>query len=406
MTSRIATMTPCRNHRSPIHTLGALATAVALLGAAAAHAESSPYYIGASTSVGYDSNVFRLPDATGDTTYNYGIVGGIDQTIGRQRVYASGTVRETRFADLTQLNYTNYNAQAGVDWQTLYDLSGTLSYSTAQNLYNYGGTSTIQSRAKNLENRDEIIIKGRWGATSLMSLETSYNHRKLSYSDLAYRGSALNQDGWSLGLNYNPSGLLTLGTAVRYTQGKYALSRDFDRYDIDITSIWMPTGLSTVTARLSYGDRKSRNGTSALDFRGTTGQLSWTYQPTGKLRLTSAFSRDSGAESGFLTVNGQQLNGVGDNSRLTNAANFNAQYSLTAKIQLTAALAIANRSLKNGSLSGNDTLRTASIGASYAILRNAKLDCNFRRDTRSASGQGSYDFRNSSVSCSAQILLQ
>lgn len=374
--------------------------AAALLCAGVAHAESSPYYIGASTSVGYDSNVFRLPDATGDTTYNYGVVGGIDQTIGRQRVYASGTVRETRFADLTQLNYTNYNALAGVDWQTLYDLSGTVSYSTAQNLYNYGGTSTIQSRAKNIENRDEVIVKGRWGAASLLSLDVSYTHRKLSYSDPAYRSIALNQNGWSLGLNYKPSALLTLGTAVRYTQGKYQLSREFDRYDVDLTSTWVPTGLSTVTARLSYGERTSRNGASELDFRGTTGKLSWVYQPTGKLRITSAFSRDSGAESGFLNST------IGDTSRLTNAANVGATYSLTAKIQLNAGVVVSHRSLKNSSQSGHDTLRTASLGASYAILRNAKLDCSFRRDTRSASGQGSYDFRNSSVSCSAQILLQ
>lgn len=366
----------------------------------AAHAESSPYYIGASTSVGYDSNVFRLPDAVGDTTYNYGLVGGIDQTIGRQRVYASGAVRETRFVDLKQLNHTNYNALAGVDWQTLYSLSGTLSYSTAQNLYNYGGTSTIQSKAKNLETRDEVIVKGNWGATSLMSLETSYNHRKLSYTDPAYRGNELSQDGWSLGLNYKPSALLKLGTAVRYTQGKYQLSRDFDRYDVDLTGTWVPTGLSTVTARLSYGKRKSRNGTSALDFKATTGQLTWAYQPTGKLRVTSSFTRDSGAESGFLNGTG------GDTSRLTNSANINAQYNLTAKIQLNAGVAVSNRSLKTGALDGNDTYRTASVGVSYAILRNANLGCNFRRDTRSASGQGSYDFRNSSVSCSAQILLQ
>lgn len=400
MPSRIAIMTSCRNHHSPNHTLGLLAMVVALLSTGAAHAESNPYYIGASTSVGYDSNVFRLPHAIGDTTYNYGIVGGIDQTIGRQRVYASGAVRDTRFVDLTQLNYINYNALAGIDWQTLYNLSGTLSYSTAQSLYNYGGTSTIQSKAKNLETRDEVIFKGRWGATSPLSLDASYTYRKLSYSDAAYRGNALNQDGWSLGLNYKPSDLLTLGTAVRYTQGKYQLSQDFDRYDIDLTGIWVPTGLSTVTARLSFGDRKSRNSTSALDFRGTTGQLSWTYQPTGKLRFTTSFSRDSGAESGFFNSN------IGDTSRLTNAANLNALYDLTAKIQVNAGLAIANRSLKNGSLDGNDTLRTASIGISYALLRNAKLDCNFRRDTRSASGRGSYDFRDSSVLCSAQVLLK
>jgi hypothetical protein len=398
---------PHQHKRSSlISAISTLAMAVALSWAGAAQADPNPYYIGASTSVGYDSNVFRLPQAVGDTTYSYGLVGGIDQTIGRQRLYANGAVRDTRFVDLKQLNYTNYNVLAGVDWQTLYDLSGTLSYSTAQSLYNYGGTNTIVSKAKNVETRDEIIAKGRWGATSLLSLDTSYTHRKLSYTDPAYRGNSLNQDGWSVGLTYRPRALLTLGTAVRYTQGKYQLSRDFDRYDVDLTGTWVPTGLSSVTARLSYGQRKARNGVSQLDFKGTTGQLSWVYQPTGKLRFTSAFSRDSGAESGFFNVNGLQLGNIGDTSRLTNTVTVNSTYNLTAKIQLNAGLLVSNRSLKFGSADGNDTLRTASLGASYAILRNASLGCSVRRETRSASGFGSYDFRDSSVSCSAQISLQ
>lgn len=398
---------PHQHKRSSLMaTLSTLTVALALSWAGSAQADPNPYYIGASTSVGYDSNVFRLPNAVGDTSYSLGLLGGIDQMIGRQRVYANGTVRDTRFVDLKQLNYTNYNGLAGIDWQTLYDLSGTLSYSSAQSLYNYGGTNTIVSKAKNVESRDEIIAKGRWGASSLLSLDTSYTHRKLSYSDPAYRSNALSQDGWSVGLTYTPRALLTLGTALRYTQGKYQLSRDFDRYDIDLTGTWVPTGLSTVTARLSYGTRKSRNGVSDLDFKGTTGQLSWAYQPTGKLRFTTAFSRDSGAESGFFNPNGLQLGNIGDTSRLTNTVTLNSIYSLSAKIQLNAAVLVSNRSLKFGSADGNDTLRTASLGASYAILRNASLGCSVRRETRSASGVGSYDFRASSVTCSAQISLQ
>ena len=395
-----------RPRSSLMATLSTLTAALTFSWAGSAQADPNPYYIGATTSVGYDSNVFRLPKAVGDTTYSFGLVGGIDQTIGRQRLYASGAVRDTRFIDLKQLNYINYNALAGIDWETLYSLSGTLSYSTAQSLYNYGGTNTVASKAKNVETRDEIIAKGRWGASSLLSLDTSYTRRKLSYSDPAYRFNALSQDGWSVGLTYKPRALLTLGTALRYTQGKYQLSRDFDRYDIDLTGTWVPTGLSTVKARLSYGTRKSRNGVSDLDFKGTTGQLSWAYQPTGKLRFTTAFSRDSGAESGFFNLNGLQLGNIGDTSRLTNTVTVNSTYNLTAKIQLNAAVLVSNRSLKFGSSEGNDTLRTASLGASYAILRNASLGCSVRRETRSASGVGSYDFRDSSVSCSAQISLQ
>lgn len=392
--------------RSLLSTLSIMTMVLVLPWSGSAQADANPYYIGASTSVGYDSNVFRIPKAMGDTSYSVGLIGGMDQRFGRQRVYASGAANDIRFADLKQLNHTNYRFLGGIDWQTVYSLSGTLSYSSVQSLYNYGGTNTNLSTAKNVETRDEFIARGRWGAASLLSLETSYIHRKRSYTDPAFQANAFSQDSWGVGLTYRPRASLTLGTALRYTQGNYQLSGDFDRYDVELFGTWIPSGLSTLSARLGYGDSKSRNGISARDFSGTTGQLSWSYQPSGKLRFVTSFSRDSGAESGFLNENGQQFGNAGDTSRITNALSLNSNYNLTSKVQLDARLAVSNRSLRTGSQDGNDTLRTASLGASYAVLRNARVGCSVRREARSASGLGSYDFRNSSVSCSAQISLQ
>ena len=386
--------------------LATLTAALALSWAGSAQADPNPYYIGASTSVGYDSNVFRLPKAVGDTTYSYGLLGGIDQTIGRQRLFANGTVSDTRFVDLKQLDYTKYSFLGGVDWQTVYSLSGTLSFSSNQSLYNFGGTSTIQSTAKNVERREETIVSVRYGAASLLSLDTSFTHRNQSYSDPAYRFNSLKQDSASVGLTYRPRASLAVGTAVRYSQGKYQLSQDFDRYDVDLTGSWIPTGLSSVYARLSFSKRKSRAAVSELDFSGTTGQLNWTYQPTGKLRFTTYISRDSGAESSFITVGGQQTGGPGDNSVINNTLAVNSVYSLTSKIQLNAGIRLIRRSLARNALNGNDTVRSGSLGFSYAVLRNASLGCNVLRDTRSASGALSFDYRASSLTCSAQISLQ
>ncbi len=398
---------PHQHKRSSlISTLPTLAAALALSWAGSAQADPNPYYIGASTSVGYDSNVFRLPKATGDTNYSLGVVGGIDQPIGRQRLYANGTLSEARFVDLKQLNYTNYSFLGGIDWQTVYSLSGTVSFSSKQSLYNFGGYSTIQSTAKNLERRDETIVRARYGAASLLSLDTSYIHRKQSYSDPAYRINELNQDTVSAGLTYRPRASLTLGTALRYTQGRYQRSRNFDRYDIDLTGTWVPTGLSTLNGRLSFGKRKARSAVSELDFTGTTGQLNWSYQPTGKLRFTTSFIRDTGAESSFINADAQQAGGPGDNSQFTNSLALNSAYSLTSKIQLNAGVRLVRRSLAFGSLKGNDTVRSGSLGFSYAVLRHGTLGCSFQRETRSASSSVSFDYRSSAVSCSAQVSLQ
>lgn len=394
-------------HRKPrllTAALVPLAALIALCTAGRAQADPNPYYIGSSVTVRHDSNVFRLPDSVGDTSYGLAVIGGIDQPIGRQRIYASGTVQETRFQDLKRLDHTNYSARAGVDWATVYNLSGTLSHTSSQSLFNYGGNSTVNSDAKNLERRNESVASIRYGMASLFSLESSFTRRKLSYSDAAFQFNALDQDAISVGLTYRPRAALTLGTALRYTKGESRNERDFTRRDIDLTANWVPSGLSSVNARISYGKRKESSGQSAFDFTGATGQLRWRYQPTGKLTFITQFNRDTGDESGF--INGQGAGTFGDESRRTNALSVATTYTLSSKIRVDLNLYANRRSLVQGPFSGRDSLRNASLAATYAPWRNVSLSCNVSRDSRTASGQVSFDYGNNSVSCSAQVTLQ
>ena len=393
-----------RKPRLPNPALGPLVAAFALCSAGQALADPNPYYIGSSVTVRHDSNVFRLPDSTSDTSYGLALIGGINQPIGRQRLYASGTVQDTRFQDLKRLDHTNYSGKAGIDWETIYDLSGSLSHTSSQSLYNYGGNSTVISNTKNLERRNESVARIRYGKGSLLSLETSYTLRKQSYSDPAFQFNALDQDAVSVGLTYQPRASLTLGTALRYTQGKYQLERDFTRRDVDLTANWVPSGLSAINGRISIGKRKARSGESAFDFTGSTGQLRWTYQPTGKLAFVTLLSRDSGAESGF--INGQEAGAFGDDSRRTTVLSLNTAYTATSKIRLDLNLYANRRSLAQGAFDGRDSVRRASLVATYAPVRNVSLSCNVSRDSRNASGQVSFDYDNNSVSCSAQVTLQ
>lgn len=386
---------------SRFHAFLALAT---LCVAGQAQADPNPYFIGSSVTLRHDSNVFRLPDSTADTSYGLALIGGIDQPIGRQRIYASGTVQDTRFQDLKRLDHTNYSARAGIDWATLYSLSGTLNHTRSQSLFNYGGNSTVNSTARNLERRSESVASIRYGMASLFSLDSSYTRRKLSYTDAAFQVNALDQDAVSAGLTYRPRDSLTLGTALRLTEGKSRNEREFTRRDIDLTANWVPTGLSSINARLSYGKRKESSGVSAFDFTGATGQLRWRYQPTGKLTFTTQLSRDTGDESGF--INGQNAGTFGDESRRTTALSVATAYALSAKIRVDLNLYANRRALVQGPFSGRDSLRNASLAATYTPWRSVSLSCNVSRDSRSASGQVSFDYGNNSVSCSAQVTLQ
>ena len=373
----------------------------------AARAQTSPYYIGASVAATHDSNVLRLASRVGDTYYSVGVLGGLDQPIGRQRVYASGTIRNNRFQTQKQLDNTSYGLNAGVDWATIEKLSGTLNYSANSSLINYGGTNTNQSSARNIERSNQALASVQYGMASLLSVQASLTHRSLSYSDPIYRSNDLTQTAGSAGISWRPSGGLTLGAALRATRGEYANSTDrFNRRDLDLTALWVPTGLSTLNSRVSLSRQTADGGNSSRDFSGATGFLSWAYQPTGKLQFNTWVSRDTGAESSFFNPSVNRPAGSGDSSQVTNTLAVDASYAATGKIRVNAGVRTSHRSLVLGALDGSDTINGVSLGATYQALRNLQVTCNLGQERRSASGPLSSDYTSKSLGCAGQITLQ
>ncbi len=113
--------------------------ALALAGSAAA--ETSPYYIGANQALAYQTNIFSSTTGEIDSGISTtSVIGGFDQPIGRQRVYANGTVGYNYFANdaVRYLNNNSYGLNAGLDWQTVERLSGTVRLAANQSLAFYG----------------------------------------------------------------------------------------------------------------------------------------------------------------------------------------------------------------------------------------------------------------------------
>lgn len=413
---------------------------ICLTPVSSALAEPNPYYIGVSQAFSRDSNLFRSPDnqpATSDVYSTTGLLGGINQPFGRQRFYVDANVKRNIYQDITQLNNTGYGLAVGLDWETIERLSGTLSYSENRTLARYGADDGPQITKRNLEKNRELLARARLGLVSTFALEGSLTHRQLDYSAAEFAFHEFEQNSGSLGLLYRPSGLLTLGAALRYTKGKYpfavqanpgVLQRDdFDRKDLDLTSVWVPTGLSTVSARLSF-TRETHEALASRDLSGATGALTWDYKPTGKLAFTTALIRDTGAESSFNRFGGAaaantggnananaNANAIGNNSRLSSALQLRALYEVTAKIKLESNARYARRKLVNtfalttgGSSTdaGSDRTAELSIGARYEPTRVWLLGCDLARQQRSSSSSVSYPYSVNQASCSAQLKLQ
>jgi Putative beta-barrel porin 2 len=399
----------------------ALAFASLLGGAAGmARAEADPYYLGISQSLGHNSNVYRvgdqeIPDKFATTSIN----AGFDQPIGRQRVFASASVRATRYEDIRILDNTGYGLNAGWDLSTIGRVSGGIGIAVNRSLANYapaGDQQQVPQTKLNEETSSLANVRVQVGLVSLLAFNVSASHSEIKYSAVEYDRSEMRQTAASLGLTYRPSGLLTLGGALRATRGEYpnvvvvstGANDRFDREDLDLTANWAATGLSNLSARLSYG-RSEFDGQTQRNTKGATGSLGWDWKPTGKLAFNTTLSRDTGTETALFALANNAGTAVGDNSTLTNAFGLGVGYEASAKIRLTLGTRYARRELVSGTLTGRDSVTTVSFGASYAPTRSWQLGCNASQEDRKPSdGTGTVSSRYSATqaSCNAQFTIR
>lgn len=413
-----------RNGREPLRV--GIAT-LGLAGAACALAEPNPYSLGVAQAFGHESNLFRVPSGqvqTSDSLSTTSLLAGIDQPFGRQRLRADLALNHTRYRDNDQLNHNGYELGAGLDWEAAGRLSGTLALTRKRALARFGVGDGPLITTRNEETGTEWLARVRYGLASLLVLEAELTHRMLDYSDAAYRHLELRQDAVGVGLRYSPSGLLTLGTALRHTRGRYPsavepspgsfLPDHFSRNDLDLTAAWVPTGLSTLRARVSL-TRESHEALASRDVSGLTGALSWDYQPTAKLRFTTELSRDTGAASAFVSQAAGSPASFGSGSQISNALGVRAVYEATAKIRLEAdgrqvtrqlVSAFALPSGEQSRREGSDRFREIRLAAIYEPSRHWLARCGVGRERRNASSEVSYPFSANTVSCSLQFKLR
>ncbi len=423
-----------RHSASPRHPprLRLVALALGLAGANAAHAEADPYYIGVSQGFTHDSNVTRgdrESNIRSDSISSTGLVAGIDQPIGRQRLYGSGNVNVNKFSNVKSLDNTSYTLKAGLDFATIERVSGNVYYTTDKSLIQSavvsGGAPSLE---KFTQRSTDFGATVRVGVVTKLTFEGIYQHQTLDYTGgdefTNLRGLDLRKDVYSLGVRYTPSGLINGGLAWRHTRGEYPdsqaarfVSDDFKRDDLDLTLNWLPSALTTIESRLSY-TRKTAAAFTSRDFSGVTGVLTVHYRPTGKLTFTGAYIRDVGTEASFLREAADALAQTGDYSRVTNKLRLGVTYDMTAKIQATASASYARRSLDNflqsgNGLSGDDNTTVASIGLQYVPTRSLQFNCSVSRDARSVSGNVANatgvltrPYASNAVFCGGQLVLR
>ena len=409
---------------------GALSGLTSLVALPAA-AESHPFYIGVSETVSHDNNLLRLADGQqantgytrGDTTMSTAFLAGIDQPFGRQRANANLSLRDVRYSTNSQFNNQGYTGSMGLDWSTAERISGSLSANANRSLSSFNNYQVGLLADKNYEDTQGLNALVSVGLVTQYSLELSAGHRAVSNTldNPALQSRNFKQDTGGFALRWRPSGISSLALGVHETRGRYPKfsfingqyqADRFKQTTVDLTGSLVPRGASTVDFRI--GQSQTRYDlNSARNYSGLTGTLGWNWQATGRFKLATRLSRDTGQDSYATTVFGN-VPGSSDYSRLVNSFRVDGNYDYSAKIAITASWQLARRTVVQTivnpllplNASGKDSTNSYAIGVRWAPLRTVTLGCDATREQRSASGDLTTPLHSTGLSCFGQLQFQ
>lgn len=402
-----------------------------------------PYYIGASQGFYHSSNVNRIPGGPSDTYSSTSLLAGFDQPLGRQRVYANGTLSLNRYADQKALDNTSYSVGAGWDFETVMRLAGGINVGLDQQLAApFASSAEAPDARRNLARTQRVDGRLVWGGPSIITVEARGGYSRVGYADQAYVGSESSQRQFGLTTYYRPGARLRLGLGVRAsrTDQPAALvdpvtgvtqSNEADGRSVDLLADYALTGITSIGARLGYTRQTNSNPILAGDdFSGLTGSLSIGYRATGKLSANLVLSRDvgsaafgrtfnsitlpsgstSGTPSGSTTTTPTvtQQTVVFENNRVSNSATLSANYAATAKIGLNAAIryeqsTVASTSTLQAGDDSTDRATVVSLGVGYAATRLISLGCNAGYERRNVSGGIDFSYSVTTVGCNGTI---
>ena len=408
----------------------AAAAAMLLTGTLAWADEPSPWYLGVVQGITHDSNVYRISGGPADTYSTTSLIAGFDQPISRQRVRASARVGYNKYASESTLDNTSYALSAGLDWATVYRLSGSVSASASQSLAQFNGNSLQPGTDKNVLKTDQISADVRWGGDGLLSMFGNYSHNQARYSSIRSLLSNSTSDSGSVGVNYRLGGKTTVGVALRTTRTDYPYGispapflgnaippvrnpalDDRAAYgpdsstsnNLDLLGNWRYSEQTGVNVRLSFTRLTYDN--SGRDFSGLTGSVTGTYAPTAKLAFNASIGRDAGSTTTSTTyfdpATGQQNTFQNGSNQTNDSLVFGATYAATAKTSFNAG-AVYRRG-QSGDNSASDNYRTFTLGVNYVPARSWQLGCNLSHEGRSA---GAFSYDANVIGCSAQFTLR
>jgi hypothetical protein len=423
------------------HRVQAVAFAALLALVGSASAQASPWYLRGLLSVTQDDNLLRLGDgqeplggqSRSDTLSSTALIAGLDQPIGRQRLQASLTLRDNRFARNDRYDNQSYSGNASLDWTTVERISGQLSVGSSRALSTFNTDVIGLLAQKNFVTTQGVNASTSVGVITEWSLEVSAGLRRVRNSlDLAsVQAQNLDQHNAAVGLAWRPGQALETSLSVREVRGQFPTFRavadgfEDDRYTqrgVDLGARWQPSGASQLDARIGTGQTQYERG-GDRDFDSISGSLGWNWRPTGKLFFSSRLAREKGQDnfptvvrvaSGFFLFD---LPAVQSELRTIDSLHAQLDWSATAKVAWSSSVQLTRRDVDSRTrtvfdgvlrrvATGIDETTIVTLGARWSPYRWSLLGCDLRHESRRATGNFSSRLKGTSLGCYAQATMR
>jgi exopolysaccharide biosynthesis operon protein EpsL len=393
----------------PLRSLLLLATSLACNGAVAIPGSGLDLY--ARLGWAHDDNLLRVPDGAPGfdnqraDSWRTGEFGALyDKHYRRQRLSFVARVSRVTFQHFRQLDYTGREWEGNWHWQLGKALSGKLGASAARTLAPY---TDFLSNERNLRTQRRRLLDLAWTLHPRWQLRGAFTRDRFDYALPAQAVNNRQEDLAELEGRYVAPGGSALGLVLRRIEGRYPQRRpsglglaenaDFRQHELKLRVDWKASAATSIEGLAGYA-RRSQGAFGSGGTRGLNGRLSVQHAPRAKLRLRAAAWRE------FAPLESELVSHT-----LNRGLSLGASWTPSTKIALDADLTRERRRYAARSASDvadvpGDTLRSASIKASWAVKRKLTLSAALSHQARTGSSlAGTGSFRANTVAVNLSL---
>jgi len=344
-----------------------------------------------------DDNVFRISknaapedigaSSRGDTYRTTSLGLNFDVPVSRQRFQGAFARNDTRYDQLTVLDFTGHEGRAMWLWQLGNDASGQLGYTETLALASFANIVSFanpqSSRPDPLKTR-QAFFSAAYLVTPRWRLNTGVSGLELTNGDPARQSLDLDVLYTEVALSYVTPANTSVGLSARTEDGRYPkglVDNAYRQTSAGVVADWTPTGASHLSAR---ADRLSRRyadmSLQTFDFVGHTARAQYDWKPTGKLSLAAVAQRDI-----------YPYQDIGSSFVLVKGVTLRPTLSVTEKIDVSGTFDYSVREFlpSPGQTSGSspsrtDRVRSGTVTLAYRPARSLTFLLSAQREGRSS----------------------